>query len=323
MFVAELPLYAASLAAPAEDARKPIVWRDPGDIHSKDLFYGVGGKEDAPQGPFKYVQEDTGATSPKFIVTDAQGEKWKAKLGLESQAETVASRLLWAVGYSANENYYIAETHIPGVEHQKRGRKEIGPGDTARGVRLQRNPPHEKKTADWAWAKNPVKGTREFNGLRVMMALLSNWDLKTNNNAIYEDKDDPAIQIYGVSDVGASFGATSKKRNDKLSKNNLKAYTHSKFIKKVTEKEVDFNFPTRPSLSHYLLFEFPFVKQEQQHMWVGRHIPREDVRWIAGLLGQLSHEQIRDAFRSANYDGDKLEGFTAAVERRIAELKKL
>ena len=28
--------------------------------------------------------------------------------------------------------------------------------------------------------------TRKFNGLRVMMALMNSWDLKDENNAIYE-----------------------------------------------------------------------------------------------------------------------------------------
>jgi hypothetical protein len=31
-----------------------------------------------------------------------------------------------------------------------------------------------------------VAGTREFNGLRVMMALINNWDLKANNNSVYD-----------------------------------------------------------------------------------------------------------------------------------------
>jgi len=203
---------------PAPDA-KPIVWVDPGDIHSRDLYYGMGKKKDVPVGPFTFVDEDKGGTSPKFEVTDASGEKWKAKLGPEAQPETAASRIMWAVGFSANENYYIAEMPVPGIHgHQKRGNQFVSTDNVAHGVRLQRNPKHEKKIKEWSWRNNPVKGTREFNGLRVMMALLSNWDMKDDNNAVYVDKNDPSKLIYGVTDVGASFGTSGRSEERRVGK---------------------------------------------------------------------------------------------------------
>ena len=48
----------------------------------------------------------------------------------------------------------------------------------------------EKKSGTWSWHHNPFVGTREFNGLRVMMALLNNWDLKDENNAVLKKKPD-------------------------------------------------------------------------------------------------------------------------------------
>jgi hypothetical protein len=56
---------------------------------------------------------------------------------------------------------------------------------------------------------------------------------------------------------------------------------------------------------------------------VGKNVPREDVRWMAGLLRQLSPKQIRDAFRSAYYSPEEVEGFSRVVERRIAELGQI
>jgi hypothetical protein len=41
------------------------------------------------------------------------------------------------------------------------------------------------------------------------------------------------------------------------------------------------------------------------------------------LLGQLSPEQIRDAFRAAGYSPQEVEGFTRVVEERIGQLEKL
>src|SRR6266480_2633269 len=83
---------------------KGVLWLDPGDIPSHNLYYGPGGKEDMPQLPVRFLEEDTVGVSPKFDVRDQAGQKWTAKLGDEAQPETVATRLLWAVGYITNEN---------------------------------------------------------------------------------------------------------------------------------------------------------------------------------------------------------------------------
>ena len=55
-------------------------------------------------------------------------------------------------------------------------------GDTVTGARLERDSGSQDSTT-WDWYDNPFVGTREFNGLRVMMALVNNWDLKDVNNA--------------------------------------------------------------------------------------------------------------------------------------------
>src|SRR5262249_23312323 len=35
-----------------------VLWREPTDIASRNLFYGIGGKEHAPHGAFSFVKED-------------------------------------------------------------------------------------------------------------------------------------------------------------------------------------------------------------------------------------------------------------------------
>ena len=76
-----------------------VLWRDPGDIATRNLFYGPGGAKDQPQGPYTFIKEDLDGSNPKFVVKDSNGVKWKVKLGLEARPETVATRLVWAVGY--------------------------------------------------------------------------------------------------------------------------------------------------------------------------------------------------------------------------------
>ena len=320
-------LIALQPLAPGESPVEPssvrpnaILWQNPGDIGARNLFYGPGGKEDQPKEPLTFEKEDTGGTNPKFDVQDSAGIKWKAKLGPEARPETAATRLLWAVGFVSNENYLLAEVSVKGMPRLKRGQQLVGPDGDVRALRLQKGP-HGKKVGTWSWKHNPFKGTREFNGLRVMMALLSNWDLKDENNAIYADAGKAGLTLYEVSDLGASFGRSGDSYTNSITKNNLGAYQRSKFIAKVRTHDVSFNFPTH--LPFVYVFNLPrFISYSRQH-WIGQHIPRSDAKWIAAQLAELSPEQIRDAFRAAGYSPAQVEAYASTVEARIAELQRL
>ncbi len=71
-------------------------------------FTGWAGRRTrrTPTGTFTFDKEDLAQTSPKVWVTDGQGVAWKVKLGAEPQAETAATRFLWAAGYFVDEDYY-------------------------------------------------------------------------------------------------------------------------------------------------------------------------------------------------------------------------
>ena len=156
------------------------------------------------------------------------------------------------------------------------------------------------------------------------MALINNWDLKDDNNAIYrKDRSDSVAteQIYMVSDLGASFGTAGPTRPHERSKGNVSSYRHSKFIRKVSRDDVDFQVPARPALV-YLVNPREFLSRLRLQ-WIGKHIPRTDAKWIGQLLGRLSHDQIRDAFRAAGYSPNEVEAFARMVENRIAELNEL
>src|SRR5437667_8543637 len=85
---------------------------EPGNVSSRDLCCGPGGNEHQPVLPFEFLAEDLKGTSPKFEVRDGDGKKWTAKLGLEARPETAATRLLWAIGYSANEDYFYSDLPV-------------------------------------------------------------------------------------------------------------------------------------------------------------------------------------------------------------------
>lgn len=306
--------------AASQGKHAAILWKDPGDIRAKDLFNGPGGEKHRPELPLKFLKEDNHGHNSKLDVEDARGKKWKAKLGIEAQPETVASRLLWAIGYFANENYFVRDPQIEGLPpHLRRGQGHVISPDHLDYARLQRHPGGEKKEANWDWRHNPFVGTREFNGLRVMMALISNWDLKTENNAIFNGgngEDD-----YMVTDVGTAFGASGQRYSEGETKNNLKIYEHTKFIAEVTPEYVEFNFPRRSPLLH--VFTLLSYTRMWRTRWIGHHVPRADAKWVGSLLAQLSPEQIQDAFRAGGYSPEQITAFTQVLQARIAELNKL
>jgi hypothetical protein len=308
-----------------EITQNPVsfLWRAPKDIPSENLVYGRGGKEHEPHGPFTFEDEDMEGTNPKYNVRDQDGVKWKIKLGVEARPETVATRFVWAVGYHTEEDYFMPEVQVNGMpKHVHRGQDLIEPGGVMRNVRLKRQ--EGKKVGTWKWHENPFTGTRELDGLRVMMAVINNWDLKDENNAIRDFKkgdEDGDTREYEVSDLGATFGTTGRELSHTKSKGNLTSYARSTFITKVGPTTVDFNVPSRPDL---LVAFTPHEYFSRTGMrWIGEDIPRETARWIGDLLGQLSPDQILDAFRSAGYEGLELDEFKVEFQKRVTALKGL
>ena len=304
-----------------DEVHDPVLWRNPGRIVDENLYYGQGGKSGCPVPPFQFVEEDRHGSTPKFDIRDAAGTKWRVKLGSEARPEVVASRLLWAVGYFAQEDYVLPSADVAGL-HVRRGRKYIH-GEHITDARFARKADGQKKIAIWRWKKNAFTGTRELDGLRVMMALINSWDLKDENNAVYVDK--KGGQIFLVSDPGAAFGRTGLHFTNGPSKDNLPAYKKSKFILRKTATTVDFATPA-PSwslLAETLGLGLKQFLRRQRMLWIGHNIPIEHAKWIGGLLGQLNHQQLADAFRAGSYPPDQIEEFVKVVEGRIQALNDL
>ena len=311
-----LLLVALSASATAQK-REAAIWRDPGAAASLNLFYGAGGQEHAPRpnATFTFEREDLAETSPKFDVEDDQRVQWRVKLGEEPQSETSATRLLWAAGYFVDEDYYVAELKIDKLPTLQRGQEFVSHG-AVHNARLERRTKERKKLGTWDWFDNPFLGTRELNGLRVMMSLLNDWDLSTLNNSIYEVNGE---RQYAVSDAGATFGNTGN--NFTRSKSVPKDYAASKFVEKAAPDFVDFALHSRPFFLGAINVDN--YRDRTRMEQVTKHIPRADAVWLGQRLSMLSEEQIRDAFRAAGYTAAEIEILTQAVRKRIAELAAL
>ena len=311
----------------AESARSGVLWLDPADISSRDLFYGSGGEKRAPHGSsFTFEKEDREGSNPKLDVRDEDNVKWKLKLGSEARPETAATRFVWAAGYFTQDDYLVSNIHVDELPaNLHRGEQFIGPQGSIEIARVKRNPEGYEKAGEWKWKHIPFENTREWNGLRVMMALINNWDLKDQNNQILDLKkahdDDRPERIYLISDLGSSFGTTSLGRHHLERKGNLDFYRQSKFIARARPDTVDFAVPGKPA---FIVLVNPHEYFSRVHLeWIGRNIPRADARWMGELLGRLSPGQIRDAFRAGGFSPDEVEGFAKVIETRIAALKNL
>jgi hypothetical protein len=296
-----------------------VLWREPVDLTSRNLLYGSGGEKDQPHGPFVFVKEDLNGTNPKLVIEDAGGVKWKLKFGEEARPETAAARIVWAAGYFADEDYFLPDLVIKNMPSKlHRGEQFVEPDGLSHNARLKRYVEGEDKSGSWKWKENPFFGTREFNGLRVMMALINNWDLKDANNAIYSYGGN---RIYLVSDLGAAFGSTGRAVTRAEGKGNLEAYASSKFIGKIAPPLISFLVPSRPALIHIL--EASEYASRVNLEWIGRDIPIDDARWIGRILAKLSPEQIHKAFGAAAFSPQEIAGFSDVLQNRIAELNKL
>jgi len=294
-----------------------VLWRQPQGIASRDLFNGPGGKSGQPKGGYRFIKEDKDGSNPKFVIEDARGVRWKVKLGEEARPETAATRLLWAVGYFTDMSYYLPRLQVAGMPRLFRGQEYVTAGGTVRGARLERMEKGVKKVDHWSWYENPFLGTKEFDGLRVMMALLNNWDLRESNNGIYSVQGRELR--YAVTDLGATLGKTGGEWT--RSKGDLEDYLESKFIDEVEPTTIDFTLRSRPPLLYAVAYPYYYKRTRMEK--VAEDIPRAHARWIGGWLARLSAAQISDAFRAAGYGPAEVAAYTRKVRERIRQLNSL
>lgn len=304
-----------------------MLWRDPERLERRELFYGPGGRSHQPDAhaTYRFLKEDLSGSHPKFDVQDSHGVRWKVKLGTEARPETAASRLVWAAGYAADEDYFVNEVHVDAMPaHLHRGQHLVDAGGVVHNVRLKRASDRPITIGDWSWRKNPFSGSRELNGLRVLMAVINNWDLKDVNNSVLEvstGADAGAVeQVFEVKDLGSSFGSTRLERTDHAN-GNLPDYQNSSFITHVTSNTVSFRTPQRPDW--IVLANVPQYFMRLRLLWIGQDIPRSDAKWMGHVLLQIPPDEIRNAFRAAGYTETEVEGFTVVVESRIRQLNNL
>ena len=280
---------------PIPNDAKPVLWREPTDITSRDLFLGSGGEAMKPDlSKVTFIADETRSYSKKYRVRDGAGNEWVVKLGTEAQSETAATRLLWAAGYFVDITYLAPHVDIEGK----------GSFDNAR---FEARPKGQKRLGQrWDWSKNPFVGTNELQGLKVLMALINNWDIQNHNNNILLITDEATGEKearYFDTDLGASFGKEGRFIGH--TRNRPDQYVaDTKFITGVEHGLIRFDY-----------------KGKNKHLI--QDITVAQAKWLGNILSQLSDQQISDAFRAANYSPEQIEALSRVVKARINELASL
>jgi hypothetical protein len=297
-------------------SRRAVIWRDPGPAESLDLAAGPGGRDGVPARPFRFVEEHGTGTFPCVSVRDARGRVWRVKWGYEVHTEVFASRLAWAAGYFVEVNYFVPSGRIEGADTLQRAGQVIAPDGTFRDARFELDEPGVVKHFDehsWAWNDNPFAGTRELNGLKIVLMLLSNWDNKDvrdvargSNTAIFEYRmaRDVLEARYLIIDWGAALGAWG---NNMLSRGRWDSAAYAaqndQFVVGMDGDSVLWGYKGQRTADAIM------------------HITRSDVQWLYKYVGGLSDDQLAAGLRASGGTESEIADFTIALRARLDRLR--
>ena len=283
-----------------------VLWRDPGPIAKRDVYWGMGSAARAPKPPFTFVEESTSGNRPKLEVKDANGVKWMAKLAPidpllnEVNAEIAATRLMWALGYLVDENYFVPKGRIVGATGLTRAADVVGADGSFSDARFERRDPALEEMGFWDIEKNQFKGTKELSGFFAALLLMNSWDVKPLNTVVLKTKGDNPTEYYIMSDLGSTFG--SMKGSNNRSRWDLEKYRTTKYVVGIVK-------------GTQFLFHHPLLGNEPVT------IPLEHAKWFAGLISQLTDPQLKRLFEAAGATPAEITGFAAAVREKISEFQ--
>ncbi|HEX8179155.1 MAG TPA: hypothetical protein VF525_06375 [Pyrinomonadaceae bacterium] len=298
-------------------AQSASLWRDPGAVEELDFHAGSGGADGAPRPPFKFVAEHATGSNPCLSVSDARGRTWRVKWGDEVRSETFATRLAWAAGYHVEHCYFVPAGHIEGATELGRARSCVGADCTFTDARFELDEAGVRKLFDehgWAWNDNPFTGTRELNGLKIMLMLTSNWDNKDvrdvgrgSNTAIFEHRlADGSIEArYLFIDWGASMGRWGT------------PFDRSKWDAAGYEWQTP-DFITGVSDG---IVEWGYIGQRTDD--AREQISVADVRWLYQYIGRITDAQLRAGLATSGATEAEIEIFTRALRLRFTQLAQV
>ena len=298
-------------------ATRHRIWRDIHTEEANDLRHGPGGAAYVPAAPFVFVEELTTGSHPCVAVRDVRKRLWRVKWGYEAKPEAFCVRFAAACGYFAEVTHYVASGRIDGVTALTRARPLVGEDGSFTDGRFELEDRSVRMLFDehsWAWNDNPFVGTRQLDGLKIVVMLLSNWDSKDrrdvsrgSNTAIFEY---PVSRFasearYLITDWGGAMGkwGTTIVSRDRWDAAGFEAQTPG-FVAAVHDEVVDFDY-------------------QGQRSEIGRGIPVSHVRWFHRKARRITEPALRIGLLASGATDEEAMRFARALMARIEALGRV
>ena len=316
-----------TVLATTAEARRAILQRaqvwTPTDVAAMNLVTGPSGAGAFAPGevvPCVYIARKMSGNTPKFTCRLDSGDEVKVKFGGDNgevYGELLASRLLWALGFGADRMYRVTvvcdgcPAEFAGIRDPQ-GRQRFSPAVIERKFDAKT---WEEDTG-WAWPElkqvEPAAGgapREHLDALTLLAVMLQHTDSKAEQQRIVCLKDAgqkdagktcerPFLLIH---DVGVTFGHATKTNGDHESSVNLVAWRTTPVWR--DGAGCVGNLPR----SFTGTLDNPVISE------AGR-------AFLAGLLNQLSDQQLHDLFDTAlvthrlREPGHALSGFPTVDE---------
>jgi len=311
------------------------VWR-PIDTANLNLLTGPAVKDALPFDgnvtcDYKYPDKPVNGVTPKFDCELAPGDVVKVKYGEnngEVFAEVAGSRLLWALGFSADRMYPVKVTcrNCPpdpfkesGAEWKlgKSGNVSTKVFDPAAIERKFEGEAIEVPGYEgWGWAELDAIATGErrahIDALKLLAVFIQHVDSKPEQQALVcleggvrrdgEGNAQCVSPVLFVKDVGSSFGAAKIMNYDKMK---LESWSSVDIWKDAKTCRGDLTKSLVGTLEHPVISE------------AGR-------KFLADRLSLLSDKQLLDLFTAARVErrGDKINGRPATAPDWVRVFKE-
>ncbi len=259
--------------------------------------------------------------SPKFACRITKDDEVKVKFGGtngEVYAEVAASRLLWALGFGADRMYPVRVT-CRGCPREFNGTRRENGEYIFDPATIERKMPGLEIADAWSWkeldkvdeAAGAPRAHRD--ALKLMAVFLQHTDTKPQQQRLVcldrdARADAPCQQPFMmVNDIGLTFGRANTFNENDASGMNLNAWSKTPVWKDASSCVG--NLPK----SFTGTLDYPVISE------AGRE-------FLAGLLTQLTDQQIRDVFTVARVElrgrtpGNGRDGF-ATVDEWVAAFK--
>jgi hypothetical protein len=282
--------------------RRAEVWR-PTRVSTLDLARGPDAGGFAPQATVScdYVDEKLSGSSPKFSCGLTRGDKVKVKYGKtngEVYAEVASTRLLWALGFGADNMYPVrvicrgCPPDLGGAPTVNRRKVLFDPAAIERkmkGTELELN-----ATEGWSWSElDLVSDERapeqraQRDALKLLAAMLQHTDSKSPQQRLL-CLDKPAKKhpttcerpFMMINDLGLTFGHSNLLNRNSQGSANFEKWAEEPVWRKPEECEANLAGGLTSTLKNPVISE------------AGR-------RFLADLLVQLTDRQLTDLFRVA------------------------